>query len=84
MLERRDLAVISPANAARLELVTAFRPGPDMAVIQALFFPDNSRYVFGLVSTNEEEAQSRSVPIYIWNLASALPEQILDSGFAPN
>lgn len=79
-LERRDLAVISPANAARLELVTSFRPGPDMAVIQALFFPDNSRYVFGLVSTNEEEARTRSVPIYIWNLASALPEQILDSG----
>ena len=78
-LERRDLAVISPANAARLELVTAFRPGPDMAVIQALFFPDNSRYVFGLASTSEEEASTRSVPVYIWNLASALPEQILDS-----
>ena len=79
-LERRDLAVISPANAARLELLAAFRPGPDLAVKQALFFPDDSHLVFGLAPAALDDPGTRSVPIYVWKLAAALPDQILDSG----
>ncbi len=76
-LERQNLAVISTGNAARLELLAAFRPGPQLRVTQPLFFPDDSRLAFALVSAAEGEA--RSATIYIWILSSALPQQILDA-----
>lgn len=77
MLERRDLAVITPANLAKLELLVAFRPGPPEPVNSLLFFPNHNHLVFAL--GEQPAASGRSLPIYVWNLAQAQPVQILDS-----
>lgn len=79
-LERRDLAVITPANLASLELLVAFRPGPVASISRLHFFPDHNRLAFALASTAGDSP--RSTPIYLWNLASAIPDQILDSGYS--
>ena len=78
VLEKHDLAVLSPANIKNLQLLTSFRPGPQGAVAPLLFSPDHSRLIFGLASADAQGIGG--APIYIWSLAGGLPDHILQSG----